>query len=138
MDPARGTISTLRQRVATYLEHLMPLLAIQCVVTTYVDWQDQFNTRHTYEVKLRHFNPTPDDPFLAWEIVIKPWGSMQHRVQLGLLEIERALYDHPGLVHFNGPFVLDGLKRSVVSGTPIRHRNAKRACRVAKTITVFG
>ncbi|KAF8631975.1 hypothetical protein AX15_002088 [Amanita polypyramis BW_CC] len=144
MDPNSRTISTLRNRVDIHLDHIYRLLVVrdqpflpspfpddptrlpadfpdgECVLTTHLQLVDGHQFHHVFEVKLRHFNPDPDDTFLTWEVVTRPLHTPVPRVQLGLLEIDRALYFNQEFFRFTGPFILEALRRSVRRATPMR------------------
>jgi len=90
----------------------------ECVYTTYVNLESCNNQRHDYEVKLRHFDPEEDDPFLTWEILIRLRGT-NDQFQLGCLSIDRVLYSNQEPATFTGSFILNELKNSMDLGTPI-------------------
>ena len=99
VPPDNSELQAVRGRIHTLLEHLIWLLNArelpfvpapypndptglppffpngECVYTTYVNLESCNNQRHEYEVKLRHFDPEEDDPFLTWEILISKTTS---------------------------------------------------------------
>ena len=101
--PDNTELQVVRGRIRTLLEHLiwllnardLPFMPVpypddptglppffpdgECVYTTYIDLGSYNNQRQEYEVKLRHFDPEKDDPFLTWEILIStstPFGIL--------------------------------------------------------------
>ncbi|PFH48011.1 hypothetical protein AMATHDRAFT_66404, partial [Amanita thiersii Skay4041] len=142
--PTQETLATLRYRIDIYFEHLGRLLAIreqpflpqpfpndatrlpagfqdiEFVYNTYIYWTDRSKLPQLYEVKLCHFNPSPGEPFLTWEIVIRRSGANEPRFQIGLLEINKVLYGDHKLFRFNENFILETIRMSVRLATPIR------------------
>ena len=95
MSPPDSTeLLALRDRAIVYLEHLMNLLRAReqpfllmpfpddptglppcfpdgdCAHRTYINAGTNNDFRQEFEVKLRHFDPAQDDPFLTWEMLI--------------------------------------------------------------------
>ncbi|KAF8343269.1 hypothetical protein F5887DRAFT_343090 [Amanita rubescens] len=91
----------------------------ECAHRTYINSGSNNDPRQEFEVKLRHFDPVQDDPFLTWEMLIRRRGT-DISFQLGQLSVDRVLYDSQTPLPFTGHLILKELKRSVQLGAPLQ------------------
>ncbi|KIL65808.1 hypothetical protein M378DRAFT_178242 [Amanita muscaria Koide BX008] len=134
----------LREGVITYLNHIITLLLIReqpflpvpfpddptrlpeefphgdCFYAFIIQWNDaEHQVQHNFEVKLLHFRPEPGEQHVRWELVFKRQYSSEPRVQIGLLVLDRVLYEDQDLYQVTGSLVLSSLVVSVFQAEPV-------------------
>ncbi|KIL65787.1 hypothetical protein M378DRAFT_76350 [Amanita muscaria Koide BX008] len=142
-----AVMKRLREGIITYLDHIIPLLLIReqpflpvpfphdptwlpeefphgdCFYAFIIQWNDaEHQVQHNFEVKLLHFRLEPGEQHVRWELVFKRRYSPEPRVQIGLLLVDRVIYEDQSLCQITGPNVLWSLELSVALTEPVHIR----------------